>query len=111
VSVSGKENGGATHRASGTATRRWKWASAAAFLIGRGTPMTLGGGDDLLQHRSRRGKVRRGPSVEEKVAQRELTEGGGWRRRFAQFRRDGGSLIVGGGHEVKGGGRGTRCEL
>jgi hypothetical protein len=39
--------------------------------------VTLGASDNLLQHRSRRGKVRRGPSEEEKAARRELTEGGG----------------------------------
>jgi hypothetical protein len=38
--------------------------------------MTLGAGGDLQQHQSTRGKVRCGPSEEEKMAQRELTERG-----------------------------------
>jgi hypothetical protein len=63
------------------------------FPVGGGAPVTLGGGGDLLQHWSGRGKVRHKPSKEEKAVWRELTEGGGWRRRF-----------VNGGYEVKGGG-------
>jgi hypothetical protein len=64
VSVPGKENGSVTKRASEAVMRRRKWASTVVFPISGGAPMTLSGGDDLLQHRSRRGKVRRGPSEE-----------------------------------------------
>jgi hypothetical protein len=47
-SVSGKENGSVTHRASGVMTRQQKWALAAVFLVGGGSPVTLGGGSDVL---------------------------------------------------------------
>jgi hypothetical protein len=47
--------------------RLWKWASAAVFLVGGDALVTLSDGDDLLQHRSRRGKLRRGPSEEEEA--------------------------------------------
>jgi hypothetical protein len=57
------------------------------FPVGGDAPVTLGGGDDLLEHQSRRGKVRCGPSEEEKVALRELTEGGDWRRQLSDRRR------------------------
>jgi hypothetical protein len=74
--VPGKENGGATHQVKGKPTRWQKWASTVVFPIG---------GGDLLQHESRSKKVRCGPFEEEKVVQRELTEGGGWWRCVAQF--------------------------
>jgi hypothetical protein len=43
------------------------------FSVGGGASVTVGGGGDLLQHWSRRGKVRCRPSEEEKEARRELT--------------------------------------
>jgi hypothetical protein len=42
------------------------------FLVGDDALMTLGD-DDLLQNRCRRGKVRCGPSEEEKVVWTELS--------------------------------------
>jgi hypothetical protein len=52
----------------------------ARFFNGGDTPMTLGGGGDLLQHRGIKGKVRRGSVEVEDAARMELTEVGERRR-------------------------------
>jgi hypothetical protein len=82
ASVPGKENSSVTHRANGVMMRRWKWSLVVVSPVGGGIPVILGGGGDVLQYRGRRGKVRRGPFDEEKVAKTELTKGGSWRWRW-----------------------------
>jgi hypothetical protein len=50
-----------------------------------GTPMTLSGGDDLLQHRGIRGKVRHDSVEVEEATQMELTKVGERRWRWLRF--------------------------
>jgi hypothetical protein len=55
------------------------------FFHGGGTPVTLGGGGDLLQHQGIMGEVRRGSVKVEEAVWVELTEvgeGWWWRLRF-----------------------------
>jgi hypothetical protein len=64
----GKNRRAAAHHSGVSSMRQQKW-------VGRWwwPPVTLDSGGDLLQHRGRRGKVRRGPVEVEEAARVELT--------------------------------------